>query len=168
MPNHFLPPATPEQQPGWFAWLPRLALEPTMARDGLFDGAWWPRSRDIAAELPDLITALSIRLGRVLRVALDAAAWDDVPRSVMVNADAVKIGWFASSPGTISLSCSLEDHCLLLVVPPETSSRTAATAMAGAAESGNHTPAAELLRSLNAGRPFLIRGFGVQVPGGAH
>ena len=153
MPNHFLLPATPEQQPGWFAWLPRLALEPTMARDGLFDGAWWPRSRDITAELPDLITALSMRLSRVLRVALDAAAWDDVPRSVTVNADTVRIGWFASSPGTISLSCGLQDHCLLLVVPPATSSRTAATAMASAAESRNHTPAAELLRSLNAGRP---------------
>ena len=153
MPNHFLLPASPEPQPSWLAGLPRLALEPTMARDGLFDGAWWPRSRDIAAELPDLVSALSVHLGRILRVALDAAAWDDAPRSVTVNADAVRIGWFASSPGTISLSCSLQDHCLLLVVPPATGSRTAAAAMSGAAESGNHTPAAELLRSLDTGRP---------------
>lgn len=150
MPNHFLLPASPEPRS---PRLPRLALEPTMAHDGLFDGAWWPRSRDIAAELPDLITALTLHLGRVLRVALDAEGWDDAPRSVTVHADAVRIGWFASSPGTISLSCGLQDHCLLLVVPPETSSRTAAAAMAGAAESGNHTPAAELLRGPDTGRP---------------
>src|SRR6185312_9023690 len=111
MPNRFLLPGSPEPRPGRLTFLPRLTLEPAMARNGLFDGAWWPHSRDIAAELPDLITALGAHLGRILRVALDAAAWDDVPRSVTVNAEAVRIGWFASSPGTISLSCSLEDHC---------------------------------------------------------
>jgi hypothetical protein len=36
--------------------MPRLLLEPTMARGGLFDGAWWPHSHDVRAELPDLIT----------------------------------------------------------------------------------------------------------------
>jgi hypothetical protein len=153
MPNRFLLPASPEPRPGQLTFLPRLTLEPAMARNGLFDGAWWPHSRDIAAELPDLITALGAHLGRILRVALDAAAWDDVPRSVTVNAEAVRIGWFASSPGTISLSCGLKDHCLLLVVPPETDTRTATAAMAGAAVGGNHTPAAELLRSPDTGQP---------------
>ena len=107
MPNRFLLPASLEPRPGRLALLPRLTLEPAMVCDGLFDGAWWPRSRDIAAELPDLITALGAHLGCILRVALDAAAWDDVPRSVTVKAEAVRIGRFASSPGTISLSCGL-------------------------------------------------------------
>lgn len=34
----------------------RLTLEPTLARAGMFDGAWWPHSRDVRAELPSLIT----------------------------------------------------------------------------------------------------------------
>ncbi|WP_345328628.1 DUF5994 family protein [Kitasatospora aburaviensis] len=30
--------------------LPRLELEPTMSRDGVFDGAWWPRSNRVLTE----------------------------------------------------------------------------------------------------------------------
>ena len=32
-----------------------LRMETTHAREGILDGAWWPRSRDIGAELPALI-----------------------------------------------------------------------------------------------------------------
>lgn len=135
----------PGQPPFGTDSLPRLALEPTMSGDGLFDGAWWPRSHDIVLELPDLITALSLRLGRIRRVALDTAAWEEVPRSVTANGDTVRIGWLATSTGTITLSRGIHDHRILLVVPPRTAWRTAAAAMAVAATPGNHTPADELL-----------------------
>ncbi|WP_405363750.1 DUF5994 family protein [Kitasatospora sp. NBC_00085] len=125
--------------------LPRLVLEPTMSRAGVFDGAWWPRSNDIRAELPDLITALGVHLGRIVRVGLDSAAWTDIPRSVLVDGLVVRIGWFAGSDETISLTRGFQDHFLLLVVPPGTDPGIAAFAMAGAAAAGNHTPAAELL-----------------------
>lgn len=125
--------------------LPRLALETTLSRDGMFDGAWWPRSRNIGAELPDLITALSVHLGRILRVGLDTGAWNDIPRSVTSDGLLVKVSWFTSSDDTISLTRGMQDHFLLLVVPPGTDPRTAAAAMAGAACTGNHTTAAELL-----------------------
>lgn len=116
-----------------------------MSRTGLFDGAWWPRSRDVMAELPDLITALGAHLGHIPRVALDTLAWDTVPRSVTVNGCTVKIGRFATTTGTISLSRGMQDHFLLLVVPPGSKPRSAASAMEGAAATGNHTPAGELL-----------------------
>src|SRR4051794_2468318 len=103
MPDHFLFSTPPEPVPAWAGHMPRLTLEPTMSRDGLFDGAWWPRSREIATELPDLITALSVGLGRIVRVALDTPAWHDVPRSCTVNGEEIKIGWFSTTPGTISL-----------------------------------------------------------------
>ena len=38
-------------------------------------GTWWPRSRDLAGELPALLTALENRLGRVERVVYDPAGW---------------------------------------------------------------------------------------------
>ncbi|GAA2011661.1 hypothetical protein GCM10009839_02300 [Catenulispora yoronensis] len=140
-------PTTPE--PGWqyFAYgsLPRLALEPTMAGTGLFDGAWWPRSYEAAAELPGLITALGVHLGRIRRVALETAVWADAPRSITVNRDIIRIGWLAASAGTISISLGIHEQRLLLVVPPETDLRTAASAMECAATTGNHTPADELL-----------------------
>ncbi|MFI9330572.1 DUF5994 family protein [Kitasatospora sp. NPDC052868] len=125
--------------------LPRLVLEPTLARGGMFDGAWWPRSKDIRAELPDLITALGAHLGRIVRVGLDTGAWGDIPQSIVVDGLVVRIGWFAASGETISLTRGFQDHFLLLVVPPGTDAGIAASAMAGAAALGNHTPAAELL-----------------------
>jgi hypothetical protein len=111
--------------------LPRLALDPTLSHTGLFDGAWWPRSHDIRAELPDVLTAVSAHVGRILRVSLSTTAWDDVPSTVTAN--------------TMSLSQSMQDHILLLVVPPDTEPGVAAAAMATASTPNNHTPAAELL-----------------------
>ncbi len=116
-----------------------------MARDGIFDGAWWPRSTDVLAELPDLITALRAHFGRIIRVGLDTSAWDDVPRSVAVDGVAVRINWFAGSDATISVTRGFQDHFLLLVVPPRTTPETASSAMTAAAVTGNHTPAKELL-----------------------
>jgi hypothetical protein len=140
-------PATPEPGPRPFATdcLPRLVLESTMAGTGLFDGAWWPRSYALAAELPDLITALRAHLGRIRRVAVDTAFWEDVPRSITVNGETIRIGSLAASAETISLRLGILDQRLLLVVPPETARRTASAAMAYAAMTGNHTPAGELL-----------------------
>lgn len=54
-----------------------LRLETTHAREGILDGAWWPRSRDIGAELPSLISALAEHLGPVTRVGLDATTSTD-------------------------------------------------------------------------------------------
>jgi hypothetical protein len=44
--GHFAPPGL------------RLRLDPTLARGGILDGGWWPRSRNPDAELPDLIAGL--------------------------------------------------------------------------------------------------------------
>jgi hypothetical protein len=118
-----------------------------MSRSGMFDGAWWPRTTDLRAELPDLVTALGAHVGPILRVGLDTVAWRHVPRSVAADGRDVRIGRCASSGGTISLTRGFQDHFLLLVVPPGTDVRTAAAAMAGAAVTGNHTPAVELLRA---------------------
>lgn len=56
-----------------------LRLETTRSREGALDGAWWPRSRNIGAELPGLVGALTEHLGPVVSVGLDADAWDEVP-----------------------------------------------------------------------------------------
>jgi hypothetical protein len=36
----------------------RVRLRSGAAAEVAFDGAWWPRSRDLGAELPELIAAL--------------------------------------------------------------------------------------------------------------
>lgn len=125
--------------------LPRLLLEATLSRTGMFDGAWWPRSRQVRVELPDLVTALTAHLGSVLRVGLDSVAWDEVPRTVTVDGRAIRISWFPGCDWTISLTRGFQDHFLLLVVPPDTDADTASSAMARASIRGNHRTSAQLL-----------------------
>jgi hypothetical protein len=62
-----------------------VQLQTTHDRRGVLDGAWWPCSRDIAAELPALISALTEYLGPVTRVGLDAGAWDALPTRLVVD-----------------------------------------------------------------------------------
>ena len=42
----------------------RLRLKPKAPTTGWVDGGWWPRSRDLAAELPGLLSVLAVRLTR--------------------------------------------------------------------------------------------------------
>ncbi len=43
----------------------RLSLTPKTTLAGQLDGAWWPRSRDLEAELPALAAALDETWGRI-------------------------------------------------------------------------------------------------------
>ena len=54
---------------------PRLRLKPKAPQSGYVDGAWWPRSDDLATELPDLLAVLSVRLGRIDRVMYNLNEW---------------------------------------------------------------------------------------------
>ncbi len=139
-PTHLPPPHLPP-----LPALPRLALDCTFSRTGMFDGAWWPRSRDLRTELPNLITALAAHFGPIARVGLDTGAWDAVPRRLMIDGAAVHVGRFSASDHTISITRGLQDHVLLLVIPPLADPATAATAMAAAAHPDNHATAAQLL-----------------------
>ncbi|CAM5303402.1 hypothetical protein SGLAM104S_05446 [Streptomyces glaucescens] len=77
-----------------------LRLTTTHERQGLLDGAWWPRSRDVAAELPGLITALTERLGPITRIGLDSAAWNELPTRIIVDDRGVHIDSFAVGDDT--------------------------------------------------------------------
>ena len=58
---------------------PRLRLKPKAPQSGHVDGAWWPHSDDLAAELPDLLAVLSVRLGRIDRVLYNVNEWAKPP-----------------------------------------------------------------------------------------
>ncbi|MDI9888555.1 DUF5994 family protein [Streptomyces sp. HNM0645] len=57
------------------------------------DGAWWPRSRDVAAELPSLADALEARWGRVTRTAVKPSRRPAVPCRVSSSGHALHMGW---------------------------------------------------------------------------
>lgn len=56
----------------------RLRLELDTG-DRSIGGFWWPHSRDLAAELPDLLTMLTSRLGPIHRVIYHLDEWTTVP-----------------------------------------------------------------------------------------
>lgn len=55
--------------------LPRLRLKPVSAKTGYVDGAWWPRSDNLAVELPALPASVSGRLGPVRRITYRLGEW---------------------------------------------------------------------------------------------
>ncbi|WP_371655933.1 MULTISPECIES: DUF5994 family protein [unclassified Streptomyces] len=122
-----------------------LRLETTPSREGVLDGAWWPRSRDIAEQLPALITALTEHLGPITRVGLDATAWQAIPTRLVIDDRVVHLDSFPVGDDTVLITRGDNDHFALLVVPPDTNADTARIAMARAVHADNITEAAQLL-----------------------
>jgi hypothetical protein len=114
----------------------RLALKsasPSPAPAEL-DGAWWPRSRDLAGELSALADVLDPLSGRITRIAVNPRNWPILPPRIFVNGRVVKVGWFTPEldPHAIGLLSSTGARWDLLVIPPETGAPSAARLMAAA------------------------------------
>ncbi|MBB4780715.1 hypothetical protein BJY27_001676 [Streptomyces rapamycinicus] len=139
-----------------------LRLATTHTREGILDGAWWPRSRDIGAELPALITALTEHLGPVTRVGLDADAWEELPTRLIIDDRIVHIDSFPVGDGTILITRGDRDLFSLLVVPPHATPDAARTAMARAVRVDNLAPAEQILIDTGSGRARPIAEEGPQ------
>ncbi|MER6123843.1 DUF5994 family protein [Streptomyces sp. NPDC001795] len=122
-----------------------LRLETTESREGILDGAWWPRSRDIGAELPALLSALTEYVGPVTRVGLDATAWEALPTRIVVDDRVVHIDSFPVGDDTVLITRGDEDLFSLLVVPPHATPEAARAAMAQAVRADNIAQAAQIL-----------------------
>ncbi|MFI8449941.1 DUF5994 family protein [Streptomyces erythrochromogenes] len=122
-----------------------LRLETTSSREGLLDGAWWPRTRDIVTELPALISVLTEHLGPITRVGVDASAWNDPPARLVVDGRVVHLDSDPVGDDTVLVTRGHNDHFALLVVPPGTTADAARKAMARAVRADNITQAAQIL-----------------------
>ncbi|MFI7408466.1 DUF5994 family protein [Streptomyces sp. NPDC049627] len=122
-----------------------LRMETTHDRRGLLDGAWWPRSRDVAAELPGLISALAEHLGPIARAGLDSAAWDGLPTRLVVDGQVVHIDASSVGDDTVLVTRGDLDLFSLLVVPPDTPPGAARAAMAQAVRADNVKGAGRIL-----------------------
>jgi Family of unknown function (DUF5994) len=99
--------------------------------EAAFDGAWWPRSRLLSVELPELVAALD-KLGvRVERFTFPAEAWDEPPaRKLGVAGRTVRTGAFRSMDRQlVSLTVDGDRRLDLLVVPPEADALTGVRAL---------------------------------------
>ncbi|MEV7519311.1 DUF5994 family protein [Streptomyces sp. NPDC091371] len=122
-----------------------LRLETTRSREGPLDGAWWPRTRDIGAELPALIRVLTGHLGPITRVGVDAYAWDGIPPRLVIDGQVVHLDSDPVGDDTVLITRGHNDHFTLLVVPPDTTADAAREAMARAVRADNITQAAQIL-----------------------
>jgi hypothetical protein len=122
-----------------------LRMETTSKRTGTFDGAWWPRSRDIGSQLSGLVIALTARLGTIARVGLDTSDWDETPGHLVVAGHTVRIDWSAVRDSTMIVTRGAQDRFLFLVIPPQTAPSPAHAAMAMAVRDNNAFSAEHVL-----------------------
>ncbi|WP_051942789.1 DUF5994 family protein [Streptacidiphilus rugosus] len=123
----------------------RLALTPDGTRRRL-DGAWWPHSRDLSVELPQLIEELDRRWGRISRASIYDTAWAQRSHSIATGSHDVRVNWYDpdQDPHAIALFSYRIKRWQLLVIPPETASWRAGQLMTAAARSRNQQSARAL------------------------
>ncbi|MEW2480117.1 DUF5994 family protein [Mycolicibacterium peregrinum] len=117
---------------------PRLRLKPKAPHSGYVDGAWWPHSDDLSAELPDLLAVLSVRLGRIDRVLYHLSAWATAPRKLVTGGRAVRLDGYRRQPiNTVEVLGLDGDRLTLLVIAPHTDADDAHHTMMTAAQPHN-------------------------------
>ncbi|GAX58287.1 DUF5994 family protein [Streptomyces olivochromogenes] len=126
----------------------RLRLAPPGTAPALIDGAWWPRSRDLTAELPALTAVLDPLWGRITHVTVNPTFWPVIPHKIPVQGHVVKVGWFKAEqdPHKLLLLSYTVGRWDLLVIPPETDDVTAARLMTTAADPAHSLTASGLIQ----------------------
>jgi hypothetical protein len=113
----------------------RLRLDEGSPRKGDVDGAWWPRSRALAIELPNLLETLAPRLGRIALVAYHPDDWDTEPAAIAVDGHTVRLeSLSATSDGSDAVAVMAADgQCITLALVAPDSGDAHAHAMLTAA-----------------------------------
>ena len=125
---------------------------------GVMDGGWWPRSRELAHELGELVDHLPVEHGRVVRASFSPPDWDTASRGI------------PTAPGAITATSSPQDdpHLILLtladrrtlqllVVPPALSQEQGEEALLAAATPGYAHSARCLLSTVTNSRIMTRR-----------
>jgi hypothetical protein len=138
--------AGPRGRPEGPEHTPRLRLKPKAPISGHVDGAWWPRTDDLTAELPDLLSVLSVRLGTIDRVLYNLAEWALMPKRVTTGGRAVRLDGYRLQPAnTLQVLGLRRKKILLLVVPPHADPEIAHEAIMTAAAPNDATTVGDLL-----------------------
>ncbi|MFI7671132.1 DUF5994 family protein [Nocardia sp. NPDC049526] len=100
---------------------PRLLLRASGSRSGQVDGAWWPWTANLTAELHDLISVLTPRLGSTVRIGFGWNAVSLAQRRIDHD-DGIRLhGPGAAQPDDVMhLVGAGGTHLALLVIPADT------------------------------------------------
>lgn len=114
----------------------RLRLAPHSTLPRRLDGVWWPRSYDLLAELPQLLTALPRAWGHIAGVTVNSAVWSAAPGRMFVCDQVVRLRRTVASNAqhTVVLLAPGHGRWDLLVVPPDTPAEAAEALMTAALE----------------------------------
>ncbi len=108
----------------------RLQLKSYRAVSEHVDGAWWPRSMNLVAELPELVASLSDRLGQVVMVGYRRNGWHDTPRLTEIGGHTIELlGFTSDEPASVILMGQDGRHVTLHVIRPDTSQDAARQAL---------------------------------------
>lgn len=125
---------------------PRLRLKAKAPQSGYVDGAWWPNSDDLTAELPDLVAVLSVRLGPIDRVLYNLNEWAKAPRKLATAGRSVRLDGYTLQPvNTVEVLGLYRNKIILLVVSPQADPDQAHAIMMTAAGSDNGLTVHDLL-----------------------
>ncbi|MGW1564695.1 DUF5994 family protein [Streptomyces sp. NPDC002144] len=116
----------------------RLRLAPHGGMPRAIDGAWWPRSYDLLAELPQLLAGVPRAWGHITSVTVNGATWSAVPGRMLVSNQVVRLDrtLTASAAHTIVLLAPVQGRWDLTVVPPITTEEATEPLMAAGAAGG--------------------------------
>ncbi|MEU4675071.1 DUF5994 family protein [Amycolatopsis sp. NPDC023774] len=141
-------PRTQTWRPGTAAThhLLRLRLKPKDTPPSTLDGSWWPRSRDLLAELPPLVEVLAMRLGYITRVTYVTTEWDNAPRRMEIAGHVVHLHGTRAGPGHLVTVTGPEPHRIsLLTIPPGAPEVAGHDALIAASRRDNGDRAEEIL-----------------------
>jgi hypothetical protein len=123
----------------------RLHLDAHRSSARTVDGAWWPRSRNVEAEVTQLVIGAQAELGQIDRVLLNVTEWPDHPRKLEANGQVIRLGFFSSAAHLATLVRRNGDDVVLLLVPPTASDADAAAAIARAVDSADRSRPVDML-----------------------
>jgi Family of unknown function (DUF5994) len=125
---------------------PRLRLKPKAPQSGYVDGAWWPHSDDLTAELPDLLSVLSVRLGPIGRVIYNVNEWATPPAKLATGGRTVRLDGYRLQPAsTVEVLGLNRNKIVLLVVSPHANPDQAHAIMMTAAGPSNASTVESLM-----------------------
>lgn len=115
-------------------------------------GVWWPRSSDLAAELPAVIKSLDSRGFTTEWVSFSRTTWGLSGQPLVIAGRVIRTAAYRSiDPNMVSLSGRHGRARIdLLVVPPDTPPATAAKAFSRVVEWDNRMTASEALAAAEA------------------
>jgi hypothetical protein len=126
---------------------PRLRLKPKAPQSGYVDGAWWPHSEDLTAELPDLLSVLSVRLGPITRVIYNINEWAKPPAKLVTGGRTVRLDGYRRQPvNTVEVLGLNRNKIVLLAVSPQAHPDQAHAIMMTAAGPDNASSVDSLLK----------------------